>query len=36
MHPINDPVSTPPVPTPNNQQHDQEIHIPIDDIKVSE
>ena len=36
MHPTNDPVSTPSVPTPDNQQHDQEIEVPTDHIKVSD
>jgi hypothetical protein len=36
MPPTNAPVSSPPVPTPDNKQHDQEIHVPTDDIKVSE
>jgi hypothetical protein len=36
MPPTNAPVSSPPVPTPVNKQHDQEIHVPTDDIKVSE
>ena len=31
----NAPISTPPVPTPANQQHDQEIHVPTDDNKES-
>jgi 2-phospho-L-lactate transferase/gluconeogenesis factor (CofD/UPF0052 family) len=35
MPPTNDPVSTP-VRTPDHQQHDQEIHVPTDDNKVSE
>jgi hypothetical protein len=36
MSPINAPVSSPSVPTPDNKQHDQEVHVPSDDIKVSE
>jgi hypothetical protein len=36
MPPTNAPVSTPPVRTPDHQQHDQEIHVPTDDNKVSE
>jgi hypothetical protein len=36
MSPTNAPVSSPPVPTPDNKQHDQEVHVPSDDIKVSE
>ena len=36
MPPTNAPVSTPPIPTPDNQKHDQEIHVPTDDIKLSE
>jgi hypothetical protein len=36
MPPTNAPVSSPPVPTPDNQQHDQEIHVPTDHIKVSD
>jgi hypothetical protein len=36
MSPTNDLVSTPPVRTPDHQQHDQEIHVPIDDNKVPE
>lgn len=36
MPPTNAPVSSPPVPTPDKQQHDQEIHVPTDHIKVSD
>jgi hypothetical protein len=36
MPPTNDPVSTPTVPTPDKQQHDQESHVPTDHIKVSD
>jgi hypothetical protein len=36
MPPTNAPVSSPPVPTPDNQQHDQEIEVPTDHIKVSD
>jgi hypothetical protein len=36
MPPTNNHVSTPPVRTPDHQQHDQEIHVPTDDNKVSE
>jgi hypothetical protein len=36
MPPTNAPVSTPPVRTPDHEQHDQEIHVPTDDNKVSE
>jgi hypothetical protein len=36
MPPTNARVSTPPVRTPDHQQHDQEIHVPTDDNKVSE
>jgi hypothetical protein len=36
MPPTNAPVSSPPVPTPDNQQHDQEIELPTDHIKVSD
>ena len=36
MPPTNALVSSPPVPTPHNQQHDQEIHVPTDHIKVSD
>jgi hypothetical protein len=36
MPPTNAPVSSPPVPTPDKQQHDQEIHVPTDHIEVSD
>ena len=36
MPPTNAPLSTPPVRTPDHQQHDQEIHVPTDDNKVTE
>jgi hypothetical protein len=36
MPPTNAPVSSPPVPTPHNQQHDQEIQVPTNHIKVSD
>jgi hypothetical protein len=36
MSPTNAPVSSPLVPTLDNKQHDQEVHVPTDDIKVSE
>jgi hypothetical protein len=36
MSPTNDIVSTRPVRTPDHQQHDQEIHVPTNDNKVSE
>jgi hypothetical protein len=36
MPPTNAPVSSTPVPTPDKQQYDQEIHVPTDHIKVSD